>query len=309
MGQTLAVVIGSNSPIGRCLVSRLSQIRVRVLSEPSFSDAAALTASLRGVDVVFHLTSSATSDGRPASDLAHVNHVLMESAYLAEVGCIVHSSPATAMGFTDRADLVRDESSLSRRRMSSSDRLWHDAEEATLEFGNWTGLSVVAVRHAMPITPLSETGSLADNPIRSAMSGVLPRVFDGGLTVAHVQDLADGHVLAWRRGRSGESYILGGQRVEIPSYVRLITDLCPVNRADQAVRSKSARWWPRWKFPVVGSFQDQSPLTWDDLEDQYAWFTCQKGIKELGYHDRSVEESILEVTERMSGNLHRRHAA
>lgn len=306
MGQTVAVVIGSNSPIGRHLVNRLSQIRVRVVADPSMERPSELVEQLAGAEVLFHLTSSPMMQTRSAGEVARMNKVLLECAYQAEVGCIVHSSAATAMGFSERGDLVRDESTPARRRLSVTDRAVRTAEETALEFGEWTGQSVIAVRHALSISPWNEEGSLADYPIRLAMEGVMPTAMAGGLTIAHVQDLADGHVLAWRRGTSGDSYILGGQRVEIPAYVELVRELCPVASRPS---EPAGGWWSRLRRNLPGRTAVDSPCRWEDLRNRYLWFTCQKASKELGYHDRPVEESISDIIGAKSRSASERRAA
>ena len=41
----------------------------------------------------------------------------------------------------------------------------------------------------------------------------MPGFVDTGLNLVHVDDVAEGHVAALRRGRIGERYILGGENV------------------------------------------------------------------------------------------------
>ncbi len=307
MGTMTAAVVGSQTPIGQHLVSRLSQIRVRVIADPFPSEPAELTQKLKGVDVVFHLIDSSPNVRRPVADLARWNKILLECAYQAEIGTLIHSSPACVMGFSDRSDLVRDESSPARRRMSPEDRAITTAEEASLEFGEWTGMSVLAVRPALTVSPIDFEASLGDHPIRAALASQSAESFDGGITIAHVQDIADGHLLAWRRGEAGETYILGGQRVEIPNYIELINELTTtIPKRPARVRST---WWPRLSLGVGSSSAVHSPQRWSDLADRYAWFTCEKAMAELGYYDRSVEESILDVLNgHASESAHRRAA-
>ena len=47
--------------------------------------------------------------------------------------------------------------------------------------------------------------------IRDAAAGRMPAYVDTGLNIVHVDDVAEGHVLALERGRIGERYILGGE--------------------------------------------------------------------------------------------------
>ena len=42
----------------------------------------------------------------------------------------------------------------------------------------------------------------------------------------HVEDVARGLLLAMQRGRPGERYILGGERVVLREYFSLIADEC-----------------------------------------------------------------------------------
>src|SRR3979409_1982654 len=43
----------------------------------------------------------------------------------------------------------------------------------------------------------------------------MPAYVETGLNLVHVDDVAEGHILALERGRIGESYILGGQDVSL----------------------------------------------------------------------------------------------
>jgi dihydroflavonol-4-reductase len=57
------------------------------------------------------------------------------------------------------------------------------------------------------------------------LNGKIPGYVDTSLNVAHVDDLAEGHLLALERGRVGRSYIVGGENVTMRE---LLTTLASV---------------------------------------------------------------------------------
>ncbi|RME24595.1 MAG: epimerase, partial [Deltaproteobacteria bacterium] len=72
------------------------------------------------------------------------------------------------------------------------------------------GLDAVCV---LPVTMFGP-GDLNFNAgtyVRLVARGAGLFVPPGGTTVAHVDDVAHGHVLAWKKGAKGRRYILGGQ--------------------------------------------------------------------------------------------------
>src|SRR5699024_2543548 len=48
-----------------------------------------------------------------------------------------------------------------------------------------------------------------------AAAGRMPAYVDTGLNVVHVDDVANGHLLAYRHGSIGERYILGGEDMRL----------------------------------------------------------------------------------------------
>ena len=82
------------------------------------------------------------------------------------------------------------------------------AEELILgEAGS--GIEVVIVNPAGVYGPGPWAASGLDSAIRDAIRRRLPGVPPGGMTLAHVDDVAAGHLAAFERGAPGERYILG----------------------------------------------------------------------------------------------------
>ena len=48
---------------------------------------------------------------------------------------------------------------------------------------------------------------------------------DTGLNLVHVDDVAEGHVLAFEQGKIGERYILGGEDMSLAEILRQIAEL------------------------------------------------------------------------------------
>jgi dihydroflavonol-4-reductase len=70
------------------------------------------------------------------------------------------------------------------------------------------GIEVVIVNPAAVYGPGPWAGAGIDRMLRDAIRSRLPAVPPGGLTLAYVDDVADGHIAAFDRGAPGERYIL-----------------------------------------------------------------------------------------------------
>ena len=69
--------------------------------------------------------------------------------------------------------------------------------------------------------------------VRSFVLGRIPVYTDGAISVVDVRDVAEGHLLADRRGQVGERYILGGRNF---TFDRLFADLGRLSGIDPPVR-------------------------------------------------------------------------
>ena len=78
--------------------------------------------------------------------------------------------------------------------------------------------------------------------ILDAAAGRMPAYIDTGLNVVHVDDVAEGHVLALERGRIGERYILGGENMILRDLLALIAEWRAGGRRSSGCRE--ALVWP-----------------------------------------------------------------
>ena len=125
----------------------------------------------------------------------------------------------------------------------------------------------------------------------------MPAYVDTGLNLVHVDDVAEGHLAAPKRGVVGERYILGGQNI------RLRDMLAEIAR-------QTGRQPPRVKLPVQAVFPfavaseavawctGKEPFATRDslrMARQYMFFNDAKARKELGYTSRPYEEGIADA--------------
>jgi dihydroflavonol-4-reductase len=116
----------------------------------------------------------------------------------------------------------------------------------------------------------------------------------GGCSVVDVRDVADGIVLAMRKGRAGENYILGGENL---TYLELWQKMAAAIGC-----SKPKKQLPNWIAATAGRFGDLiSKFTPTELAVNSAatamgqmnhWYSSQKAIDELGYKIGDVDVAL-----------------
>jgi dihydroflavonol-4-reductase len=98
----------------------------------------------------------------------------------------------------------------------------YKAEEAVQRLIKDNGLPVVIVNPSTPVGPRDIKPTPTGRMIVEAAAGRMPVFVDTGLNIAHVDDVAAGHILAYKKGQIGERYILGGTDMELSEILAYI---------------------------------------------------------------------------------------
>ncbi|HEY4113209.1 MAG TPA: hopanoid-associated sugar epimerase [Rhizomicrobium sp.] len=158
-------------------------------------------------------------------------------------------------------------------------------------------LPVVIVNPSTPIGPRDIKPTPTGRIIVEAMTGRIPAFVDTGLNLVHVDDVAEGHVLALEKGRVGEMYVLGGQDVSLQ---QMLADIAAeTGRAAPRIRLPRAPLYPLgFAFEAIARFTRKEPLlTLDSLRmsEHHMFFSSAKAERELGYHARPYREALRDA--------------
>lgn len=169
------------------------------------------------------------------------------------------------------------------------------AEEAVRRMARDQGLPVVIVNPSTPIGPRDIKPTPTGRVIVEAASGRMPAYVDTGLNVAHVDDVAAGHLLAFDKGRIGERYVLGGHDMTLAEILGAVARIA----GGKAPRVKLPR---RLIFPVAVvaetwarvSGGGEPMVTVDGLKmaKKLMFFSSAKAERDLGYRRRPAEEAL-----------------
>lgn len=260
----------------------------------------AIAKGMKGCDAVIHLAcTSSWSDIRTAGAQIEAVAVdgtrnVLEAAKAAGVERFVHVSSVTALNGSDYPE-VFDESatySLSSRNLPYS-HAKHRAENVVREFAD-KGLDVVVASPAEVYGPDDDAMITAGN-ILEILNASPPAACDGGTSIAHVDDVADGIVASLYRGRRGERYILGGENVSLHDLMEKVLKLAGRRASivdipnDAAVRLCHLMNDSGLPPPIPMDVLDYATLYW--------FVDSKKAQRELGYRPRSADDTLKPVVD------------
>jgi dihydroflavonol-4-reductase len=160
------------------------------------------------------------------------------------------------------------------------------------------GLGVVIVNPSTPVGPRDIKPTPTGRLIAEAAAGKIPAYVDTGLNVVHVDDVAEGHILAFERGQVGERYILGGENLDLREILGEIAALC-------GRRPPRIRLHPNLVLPIAALVETWArvsggpePMTTVDavrMSKKKMFFSSDKARRELGYAHRPAREAIADA--------------
>jgi len=189
-------------------------------------DADTTRRAVQGVEVVFHVAAMITFDPKLYDAQVRVNvegtRLIVEAARAARVRRLVYTSTVNTLGIPPAGTRGDESTSFDwgRWRLGYMDSK-KAAEDVVVEAAR--ELDAVCV---LPVTMFGPGDRFfsAGTYVREGARGRMILAPPGGTTVAHVDDVARGHLLALERGRRGGRYVLGGDDVSYRTLYAWITE-------------------------------------------------------------------------------------
>ena len=267
-------------------------------------DRHSLDVAVAGCDALFHVAADYRLWVRRPGDLyaanvdGSVNMVL--AAANAGVRRMVYTSSVATLGV--RADgRPADEDT----PVSLDDMIGHYkrskflAEAKLLELVERERLPVVIVNPSAPIGPRDIKPTPTWRVIVRAAAGRMPAFVDTGLNLVHVDDVADGHMLAFERGEIGDRYILGGENWTLQRILEVVS--CMTRRSPPRIRLPYYAVLPfAYLAEAWGHLRasEREPLVCVDslrMSRKLMFFSSDKARRLLGYDPRPVTQALQEA--------------
>ncbi len=318
----MVLVTGACGHLGNTLIRELldSGRRVRALVLPGESETSLdgldvervegnvlvqeeVRRALEGVDTVFHLAGVISIRRGDDELMRRVNvdgtRTVALAAREAGVRKFVHVSSVHAiarppMGTTIDESLPFDPDNPA----GTYDRTKAEATLAVLDL----------VATGLPAVVVCPTGIVGPNDyLRSEMGQAVLRwsrprrhfMIDGSFDFVDVRDVARGMIAAAERGRVGETYILGGNRVSLDELRKTVQRAAGVLKPAVRVPWRVALWGARLLGPLFRLAGKTSPYTPYSIETvrSNSDISHLKARQELGYSPRPLDLSIRDTVE------------
>ncbi len=267
LGQVL--VTGASGFIGSAVVRALAADgqAVRALVEPGRDDSlldglpiervpgdirdrGAVEQAVAGIDTVFHLAAVYRFWAADPAIFYDVNIGgtlnLIRAMNAAGAERLVYTSTVATLGVAEHGRLASEETLTHFEHLFGHyKRSKYQAEHEVLRAGA-AGLDVVLVHPTFPVGEGDAAPTPTGRTILEFLNGRIPAYVDTALNVAHVDDVARGHLLAAQHGTRGRSYILGGENMSLREMLTMLGELC-------GLPAPRVRLAPRAVLPIVQS--------------------------------------------------------
>lgn len=266
-------------------------------------DGTSLNAACRGCEALFHVAADYRLWARDTTELYRNNvegtRNVMLAALQADVKRIVYTSSVATLGLpADGQPGHENTPSTLADMVGDYKRSKYLAEQAVREMAR-DGAPIVIVNPSTPIGPRDVKPTPTGRMVLEAARGRTPAYVDTGLNIAHVDDVAAGHLLAYERGRTGERYILGGENLTLREILTMVAECA--QRRPPTVRLPLELVVPFAYLSEAFAFSTGRvpQLTLDSLRmaRKRMFFSSAKAQRELGYKSRPAQVAIADAVQ------------
>jgi len=261
--------------------------------------------AVAGCDTLFHVAADYRLWVRDSEVLYRANvggtKNLMEAAYEEGVSRIVYTSSVATLGLNQDGTPGDENTPVDFANIIGHyKRSKYLAEQTVQRMAYELQLPVIIVNPSAPIGPRDVKPTPTGRMILDAARGRMPAYVDTGLNVVHVDDVAQGHLLALERGEFGRRYILGGEDITLREILAIISEI--TGRPAPKIRLPHNLVLPigyisqAWAWLTHGA---EPRVTVDGvrMSKKLMYFSSEKARKALGYNPRPARQALEDAVE------------
>jgi dihydroflavonol-4-reductase len=188
-----------------------------------------LADQITGCDAIFHVAAHYSLWAKDAKAIYQANVAgtenLLAAASRAKIKRFIHTSSVAAIGVPPRGTIGNEMTQTSLDQLVSDyKKSKYLAEQAALKAAR-EGLDVVIVNPSTPIGAYDVKPTPTGEIVLRFLQRRMPVYVHTGLNLIDVEDVARGHLLAWKKGRTGERYILGNRNLSLKVMLDLLAKI------------------------------------------------------------------------------------
>ena len=274
------------------------------VAEGDLRDRPSLERALKGCEGLFHVAADYRLWARRPDDIYETNvegtKNLMSAAAEEGTRRILYTSSVAAIGPDPNGKIADEETPSTLADMHGHyKRSKFLAETEVRRLVREAGLPAVIVNPSAPLGPRDIKPTPTGRMVVEAASGRIPAYLDTGLNIVHVDDVAEGHLLAFSKGRTGERYILGGDNLTLFEVLAGVA-------AEAGCRPPRMMVPHNLVIPIAYVSELWAQLTGHEpfatvdsirMVKKRMYYSSAKAERELGYRSRPAGEAIRDAVE------------
>jgi len=262
-----------------------------------------LAKAVAGCEGLFHVAADYRLWTRNPDSMFRANvdgtRAVLRAASEAGVKRAVYTSSVAVLGIDPSGNPADEDTQVSYGDMIGIyKQSKYRAEEAAKQEIQETGLDCVIVNPSTPIGPRDIKPTPTGRLVVEAAAGRMPAYVDTGLNIAHVDDVAEGHLLAFEHGQSGRRYILGGDDMslrEILETVAIAANVKPPSFQIPRTPIYPFAYFAELWCKMTRSGEPFATVDGLKMSKKKMYFSSKRAEDELGYQHRPAQEALKDA--------------
>ena len=262
-----------------------------------------LARSIKGCDCLFHVAAHYSLWQRDRETLYQSNVLgtrnVLEAARTAGVQRTIYTSSVAAIGIDPSGQPTTENYQSPVEKLIGhykQSKYWAEQEAIkAVKFGQ----DVVIVNPSTPIGAYDIKPTPTGDIVLRFLQRRMPSYVETGLNLIHVQDVAQGHLLALQKGKTGERYILGNENITLKQILDQLSQITGL--------SAPARSVPVW-LPLGVAWIDEAiltkfgktpsiPIDGVRMSKQPMYYNPAKAICELGLPQTPIRAALTDAVD------------
>ncbi|MFZ1851018.1 MAG: hopanoid-associated sugar epimerase [Nitrosomonas sp.] len=305
------------SAVMRCLLTAGHEVRVLVREKSNLKnienfpveivsgdlrDHLSLEKALTNCQSLFHVAADYRLWVPDPKTMYEINvegtRALMIAAFKKGIERIVYTSSVATLGLNaDGSPAHEDTPSSLETKIGNYKRSKFLAEQLVTQLTRELSLPLVIVNPSTPIGPGDVRPTPTGRLVLDTLAERMPAYVDTGLNIAHVDDIAYGHLLAYQKGRTGERYILGGDNLMLFQILKLIDEISenPRKRVKIPTNLMLPIAWCMEKVARLTNTEPRATLDSIRMAKKRMFFSSEKAKQQLGYQHRPAFDALKDA--------------